>query len=567
MLDNFVDFRPENFRSSALFPEYEDQLTSESQLTEAQLTARQVKLRELYKGRRPVPALGKSSSDPGSGIRNNFWNRFKKNTPPRRSKSPGNVTASSTSSSTASPGKLLELTPSGQAVTVVKPPPDFKPSEPESESVTTQRSESPTSEDKVVKKTKPRSSPFDWSKQKQQKQRAALATSIIGSRLKDLKEKRKLLMNTSLVTERREETAGKQMEARVEEVAGEGPAQVVKVRIEEKSSEVTAAAPPAVLFPTKKRRFKPQIKPTAVSQKWSIKDKLKNKNKLQKLSVKKDKTKGKQVNKENEKNPHKDAEKIEPDEQKNIENKSTEVISEELLDKVYGELAGLQDKLEHIKQSSGEEAGEQQPPLKKIAVEESAAPISVVPHGVPIKRGFLGPEARDEPSRRVLVLPAPAPAPATKTKAPAVTQFLQFLPYTTSTLSPSSTASTTTTTASTTTTVTTTTTTTTTVTLPPQERQDEEIAAEKRTIVEEVSQVAEEEVHLGLLAGELAELESEEKMETADKVKMTADLINANIEKVLKIQMPKHTKLLYGDNRQERDPASSIHEVDIKINK
>ena len=105
------------------------------------------------------------------------------------------------------------------------------------------------------------------------------------------------------------------------------------------------------------------------------------------------------------------------------------------------------------------------------------------------------------------------------------------------------------------------------MTLPPQERQDEEIAAEERTIVEEVSQVAEEEVHLGLLAGELAELESEEKMETADKVKMTADLINANIEKVLKIQMPKHTKLLYGDNRQERDPASSIQEVDIKINK
>ena len=85
--------------------------------------------------------------------------------------------------------------------------------------------------------------------------------------------------------------------------------------------------------------------------------------------------------------------------------------------------------------------------------------------------------------------------------------------------------------------------------------------------MEDVSQIAEEEVHLGLLAGELAELENDEKAEGANKVKMTADLINANIEKVLKIEMPKHTKLLYGDNRQERDPASSIHEVNIKVNK
>ena len=45
----------------------------------------------------------------------------------------------------------------------------------------------------------------------------------------------------------------------------------------------------------------------------------------------------------------------------------------------------------------------------------------------------------------------------------------------------------------------------------------------------------------------------------SDDKKMTADQINENIEKVLEITMPKHTKLLYGTEegkRVERDPSA-----------
>ena len=49
LFENFVDL------TGGDSLDYEDQLPSESVLTEAQLTARQIKLRELYKGRRRGP--------------------------------------------------------------------------------------------------------------------------------------------------------------------------------------------------------------------------------------------------------------------------------------------------------------------------------------------------------------------------------------------------------------------------------------------------------------------------------------------------------------------------------
>ena len=52
-------------------------------------------------------------------------------------------------------------------------------------------------------------------------------------------------------------------------------AQLVKVQIEEKSSESQSH----FKFPTKKRRFKPQIKSATAPPKWTIKEKIKNKHK------------------------------------------------------------------------------------------------------------------------------------------------------------------------------------------------------------------------------------------------------------------------------------------------
>ena len=418
MFENFVDF------SNGDFYNYEDQMVSESVLTEEQLTARQVKLRELYKGRRPVAKSG------AGGIRMNFFNRLKKNTDrprpgilsPRNRTEIKNQTATD-SSSTLKPDKLLDLHQSGLAVTVVKPPPDFISSE--------SKPEVSKPETKSSKRNKP--SPFDWSRNKQ-KQRAALATSLIGSRLKNLKDKRKLLMNSNLVTERpdkKEEESGEEMETLTKEPG----AQVLTVNIQEKSSESN------VRFPTKKRRFKPQIKPTAGSQKWSIKEKLKNKNKLQVSSVTKGKTKERHENVKNEATVKINA--LSHPIKKEDTNEKVELISEELLDEVYETSDNLVEKPVNNNQSNTK-SSEEKPewmnkpkkmgkPLKKIDVEESAAPISIVPHGVPLKRGF----GSDDSSRRVLVLP-PAPAvtrvPGLRvTQAPSVTQFLQFLPFTTST--------------------------------------------------------------------------------------------------------------------------------------
>ena len=533
MFENFVDFSNGNFNN------YEDQMVSESVMTEEQLTARQVKLRELYKGRRPVAKSG------AGGIRMNFFNRLKENKRPRPAiLGPRNITddknITTNSSTTLKPEKLLDLHQSGMAVTVVKPPPDFVPSEPEDSKPQTKSS----------KRTK--TSPFDWSRNKQ-KQRAALATSIIGSRLKDLKDKRKKLMNSNLVTERPEQ--------RAEDREEDSGAQVLTVSIQEKSSETN------VRFPTKKRRFKPQIKPTAGSQKWSIKEKLKNKNKLQISSVTKGKTKEKHENVKNEANvksidlPH-------PTKKEDIKDQ-VESISEELLNEVYKTSDNLTEEPVPSEQKD-EESNEEKPewmkkpkkmgkPLKKIDVEESAAPISIVPHGVPITRGFAG---ADDASRRVLVLPSSKPmvkAPVPVTQAPSVTQFLQFLPFTPSTLQTPVTEE---------------------PHLEPETRIIEETMKQKEEVVEAKEKITEKTVEAVEMKSEnknteenkkmdmeqstnasTTQSENPEKIHEVSDVKMTADIINENIEKVLNVTMPKHTKLLYGTEegrRVERDPSAQV---------
>ena len=55
--------------------------------------------------------------------------------------------------------------------------------------------------------------------------------------------------------------------------------------------------------------------------------------------------------------------------------------------------------------------------------------------------------------------------------------------------------------------------------------------------------------------------ENTKKRPEVSDIKMTADIINENIEKVLNVTMPKHTKLLYGTEegrRVERDPSAQV---------
>merc|ERR1712209_290348 len=109
LFENFVDF------TGGDYLDYEDQLPSESVLTEAQLTARQIKLRELYKGRRRGPV----NKDGTNSIKMNYFNnRLKKTEGPAKI---DKTTENNTSTSTSKPEKSLDIHPSGLAVTVVKP--------------------------------------------------------------------------------------------------------------------------------------------------------------------------------------------------------------------------------------------------------------------------------------------------------------------------------------------------------------------------------------------------------------------------------------------------------------
>ena len=124
---------------------------------------------------------------------------------------------------------MPQRNPSGPAVTVVKPPPNFKLPE----NLDTANKVETNS---VTKNT-------DWSSSK--KQRAA--ASLFGSRLTDLKKKRKSQINSDLVTDHDEEETeetkdsfeerlDKDVES-MEKVNENSKSHLLKVHIEEKSSE------------------------------------------------------------------------------------------------------------------------------------------------------------------------------------------------------------------------------------------------------------------------------------------------------------------------------------------
>ena len=176
-------------------------------------------------------------------------------------------------------------------------------------------------------------------------------------------------------------------------------------------------------------------------------------------------------------------------------------------------------------------------PLKHIDAEESALPLSIIPHGVPLTRGF--PETSSQPV--ALVLPTSSPSQSSLTPRPvrpAFSQFLSFGPLT-STATPHTVS----------------------------ESFNEKLKTLKKTEDAVTTAVKVE----GFSEEETAELIKEEEDETKDdETKMTADLINANIEEVLNIKMPNYTKLLYGDNdndgqRFERNSNSSSDEVRYEI--
>ena len=225
------------------FVEYDDQLPSASALTD-----RQIKIRDFYRRRRPLNKL-KSTN----GTVNKIMEKI------AESKKKTKIEEEETKK------KTLQRNPSGLAVTVVKPPPDFQPSSYPGLGPNNLISEATT----AVPRRRVGTRLKDWSTS--QKQRAAAATSLIGSRLKDLKEKRKSLKNTDLVREQ----SAEQDQARFdqEDVDLESMVKVkeklrshlMKVHIEEKSTETQNQ------IPIKIQRFKPQLKPTTASPKLSIK--------------------------------------------------------------------------------------------------------------------------------------------------------------------------------------------------------------------------------------------------------------------------------------------------------
>ena len=186
-------------------------------------------------------------------------------------------------------------------------------------------------------------------------------------------------------------------------------------------------------------------------------------------------------------------------------------------------------------------------PLKHIDAEESALPLSIIPHGVPLKRGFSQ-TARPQ----VLVLPTSPTSPptvdttststSTRPVKPAFSQFLTFGPLQPTTASTASTTSS-------------------------QgglsESFTDKLATLKKMETPAVQGFSEEET------AELISEEAESRAEADQAEKMTAELINTNIESVLNIKMPNYTRLLYGEKdgqRFERNSNSSSDEVsDINI--
>ena len=208
----------------------------------------------------------------------------------------------------------------------------------------------------------------------------------------------------------------------------------------------------------------------------------------------------------------------------------------DVLDEVYGKLGGLYDKVAKLKETEKEEEGKKpgwmesprkkSSPLKHIDAEESALPLSIIPHGVPMTRGFSESSTRGG----LLVIPtSSSPGPTPRPLKPGFSQFLSFGPVTPTTLStvPTSTS---------------------------------EAFSEKLNTLKKTSSEVSSAPVSGFSEEETVELIQEEEKET----KMTADMINAEIEAALDIKMPNYTELLYGDNegqRFERDSNFSNDEV------
>ena len=240
-----------------------------------------------------------------------------------------------------------------------------------------------------------------------------------------------------------------------------------------------------------------------------------------------------------------------------------------IVDEVYGQVGDLHQKVSKQKETENQETEkkttkemvkegkEKKPswmnsprkksaPLKHIDAEESALPLSVIPHGVPLKRGFS-----QTVRPQVLVLPTSPPTVDTTSTSttdltrpvkPAFSQFLTFGP-----LQPT-TASTTSTTSS---------------LGGLSESFTDKLATLKKTEPPAVQGFSEEET------AELISEEAENRAEADAAEKMSADLINTKIESVLNIKMPNYTRLLYGEKdgqRFERNSNSSSDEVsDINI--
>ena len=190
-------------------------------------------------------------------------------------------------------------------------------------------------------------------------------------------------------------------------------------------------------------------------------------------------------------------------------------------------------------------------PLKHIDAEESALPLSIIPHGVPLKRGF----SQTGRPAQVLVLPTSPPSlGTTESSRPVKPTFSQFLTFGPLQSTPASTSPSPSTTSS------------------PSEVI--RLGGLSESFHDKLATLEKKETPavLGFSEEQTAELISEEaeaRTEADDEEKMTADMINTNIESVLDIKMPNYTRLLYGEKdgqRFERNSNSSSDEVrDINI--
>ena len=420
---------------SGEYLDYEDLLPSESSLSE-----KQIALRSFYKRRRPK--FGKKGK--GDTL-NRIMDKIEEVN--KRLKNKSAMEEGDIFTGSESERKVLQNNPSGPAVDILKPPPDFK------------LPENLDTANKV--KTNSVTKNTNWSSNKKQRA-AAAATSLIGSRLKDLKKKRKIHMNSDLVTDHdAEETVKRKLIEERSEQDLESMKEV-KERFKSHSLKVpTKEKTPESSTHNKKRRFKPKRKPASRSPKSSLNRTSDKKLMITQPEVILEKSTMMQVREENDSDVA----------HAGIVKSDINEISEEIFDEVYGKLDSLYKKVEKLRKS--EKGTKEEYPLiqkekktasnNEINAEESAQPLSIIPHGVPLRRAFPGAHS----------------------------------------------------------------------------------AEPKKQAVQKLS---------GFTADQIKELSNEN-----ENAKMSPNMINKNIEKVLKIKMPNHTKLLYGDkkHRFERNPEAA----------